>query len=120
MVRAAGPQHIATGTVEDLITDRARRVVGEVSGDRRAWRAGAVVLTTGTFLRGEIHLGPERWPAGRGGDPAAVGLARRLDAFGFALGRLNTGTPPRLDGRTNDMPPSPGRGASSRRSRSRR
>ena len=51
MVRAAGPQHIATGMVEDLITDRARRVVGVVSGDGRAWRAGAVVLTTGTFLR---------------------------------------------------------------------
>jgi tRNA uridine 5-carboxymethylaminomethyl modification enzyme len=62
----------------------------------------AVVLTTGTFLRGEIHLGLERWPAGRVGDPAAVGLARRLDAFGFALGRLKTGTPPRLNGRTID------------------
>ena len=63
---------------------------------------GAVVLTTGTFLRGEIHLGLERWPAGRVGDPAALGLARRLHALGFSMGRLKTGTPPRLDGRTID------------------
>ena len=88
--------------VEDLLLDRAGRVAGVATADGRAWRAGAVVLTTGTFLRGEIHLGPERWAAGRAGDPAAIGLARRLAAAGFALGRLKTGTPPRLDGRTID------------------
>ncbi|MGH6897362.1 MAG: tRNA uridine-5-carboxymethylaminomethyl(34) synthesis enzyme MnmG [Geminicoccaceae bacterium] len=88
--------------VEDLVLDRAGRIAGVVAADGRRWRAGAVVLTTGTFLRGEIHLGLERWPAGRAGDPAAVGLARRLAAFGFGLGRLKTGTPPRLDGRTID------------------
>jgi tRNA uridine 5-carboxymethylaminomethyl modification enzyme len=93
---------IETTAVEDLIVDRAGRVAGVISAEGRAWRAGAVVLTTGTFLRGEIHLGLERWPAGRVGDPAAVGLARRLHALGFALGRLKTGTPPRLDGRTID------------------
>ena len=93
---------IVTSTVEDLIIDRAGRAAGVVSADGGRWRAAAVVLTTGTFLRGEIHLGLERWPAGRVGDPAAIGLARRLDAAGFALGRLKTGTPPRLDGRTID------------------
>ncbi|HZA67557.1 MAG TPA: tRNA uridine-5-carboxymethylaminomethyl(34) synthesis enzyme MnmG [Geminicoccaceae bacterium] len=98
---------IAECPVEDLVLDRTGRVAGVVSGDGRWWMAGAVVLTTGTFLRGEIHLGMERWPAGRAGDPAALGLARRLGAIGFALARLKTGTPPRLDGRTieyRDLP----------------
>jgi tRNA uridine 5-carboxymethylaminomethyl modification enzyme len=93
---------IEAGSVEDLILDRAGRAAGVVGADGRTWPAGAVVLTTGTFLRGEIHLGLDRWPAGRVGDPAALGLARRLDALGFTLGRLKTGTPPRLDGRTID------------------
>jgi tRNA uridine 5-carboxymethylaminomethyl modification enzyme len=93
---------IETAAVEDLLLDRAGRAAGVVSADGRSWHAATVVLTTGTFLRGEIHLGLERWPAGRAGDPAAIGLARRLDAAGFALGRLKTGTPPRLDGRTID------------------
>ena len=93
---------IDTGAVDDLILERAGRAAGVMSSDGRRWPAAAVVLTTGTFLRGEIHLGPERWPAGRVGDPAAIGLARRLADVGFALGRLKTGTPPRLDGRTID------------------
>ena len=75
---------IAASAVEDLIVDDAGRAAGVMSADGRAWPAGAVVLTTGTFLRGEIHLGLERWPAGRVGDPAALGLARRLHALGFA------------------------------------
>jgi tRNA uridine 5-carboxymethylaminomethyl modification enzyme len=62
--------------------------------------ARAVVLTTGTFLRGVIHLGEERRPAGRMGDKASVRLAERIDGLGLPLGRLKTGTPPRLDGRT--------------------
>ncbi len=61
---------------------------------------GALVITAGTFLRGEIHVGAERHPAGRVGDPPAVGLARALDALGLRAARLKTGTPPRLDGRT--------------------
>ncbi len=93
---------IKASTVEDLMIDHAGRAAGVVSADGGRWPAAAVVLTTGTFLRGEIHLGLERWPAGRVGDPAAIGLARRLDVAGFALGRLKTGTPPRLDGRTID------------------
>ena len=63
----------------------------------------AVVLTTGTFLRGIIHLGDQRTPAGRFGDPPSVSLAQSLDAAGFALGRLKTGTPPRLDGVDNRL-----------------
>ncbi|WP_426954864.1 tRNA uridine-5-carboxymethylaminomethyl(34) synthesis enzyme MnmG [Muricoccus radiodurans] len=72
---------------------------------------GAVVVTAGTFLRGEIHLGPERRPAGRHGDPASVGLARSLAGLGLPVRRLKTGTPPRLDGRTIDwsaVEPQPG------------
>jgi tRNA uridine 5-carboxymethylaminomethyl modification enzyme len=87
--------------VDDLIV-RDGRAVGVVTADGRAWPAGAVVLTTGTFLRGEIHLGLERWPAGRAGDAPAVRLAQSLERAGFALRRLKTGTPPRLDGRTID------------------
>ncbi len=87
--------------VDDLILDGGR-AAGVVSEDGRTWQAGAVVLTTGTFLRGEIHLGLERWPAGRVGDAPAVRLAQSLERAGFALRRLKTGTPPRLDGRTID------------------
>ena len=71
--------------------------------DGREFAAGAVVLTTGTFLRGLIHIGERQTPAGRVGEAPALGLvARRSNALGFALGRLKTGTPPRLDGRTID------------------
>jgi tRNA uridine 5-carboxymethylaminomethyl modification enzyme len=70
--------------------------------DGRILPCRAVVITTGTFLRGVIHLGDERTPAGRVGDPPSNDLARSLDAVGFALGRLKTGTPPRLDGATID------------------
>ncbi len=65
-------------------------------------RCGAVVLATGTFLRGMIHLGDKQFPAGRRGDPASVALAERLEGLATGLGRLKTGTPPRLDGRTID------------------
>jgi tRNA uridine 5-carboxymethylaminomethyl modification enzyme len=88
--------------VDDLLLDRGGAACGVLSADGRTWRAGAVVLTTGTFLRGEIHLGLERWPAGRLGDAPAVRLAQSLARAGFALARLKTGTPPRIDGRTID------------------
>jgi tRNA uridine 5-carboxymethylaminomethyl modification enzyme len=70
--------------------------------DGRAFAAGAVVLTTGTFLRGLIHLGERQIPAGRVGEAPSIGLSATLECVGLRLGRLKTGTPPRLDGRTID------------------
>jgi len=79
---------------------------GRASGVRlahgREIAVGAVVLTTGTFLRGLIHIGERQIPAGRVGEAPAIGLSRTLENLGVALGRLKTGTPPRLDGRTID------------------
>jgi tRNA uridine 5-carboxymethylaminomethyl modification enzyme len=92
---------ILEAEVEDLMLE-AGMVRGVVDQHGIRHRAGAVVLTTGTFLRGEIHLGTERWPAGRVGDRPAVRLAESLLRAGLKLGRLKTGTPPRLDGRTID------------------
>jgi tRNA uridine 5-carboxymethylaminomethyl modification enzyme len=90
---------VIEASVEDLLVEGARvRGVATAAGEEI--RAEAVVITTGTFLGGVIHIGDERTPAGRMGDPPALGLARRLRAAGFAVGRLKTGTPPRLDGRT--------------------
>jgi tRNA uridine 5-carboxymethylaminomethyl modification enzyme len=71
-------------------------------GDGRELCAGAVVVTTGTFLRGLIHLGEKSWPAGRAGEAPALGLSKSFERAGFTLGRLKTGTPPRLDGTTID------------------
>src|SRR5437773_670607 len=70
--------------------------------DGREFSAGAVVITTGTFLRGLIHLGEKNWPAGRVGEAPALGLSASFERAGFTLGRLKTGTPPRLDGTTID------------------
>ena len=97
---------IREGTVEDLALDattQARpRVRGVVLGEGALIPAPQVVLTTGTFLRGLIHIGERQIPAGRVGDAPATGLALTLERLGFRLGRLKTGTPPRLDGRTID------------------
>src|ERR1700729_513581 len=84
------------------ILSEAGAVTGVELADGRPLICRAVVLTTGTFLRGVIHLGDQRTPAGRFGDAPSVSLAQSLDAAGFALGRLKTGTPPRLDGSTID------------------
>jgi tRNA uridine 5-carboxymethylaminomethyl modification enzyme len=86
---------------DDLVI-RGERIAGLKLADGRELRAGAVVLTTGTFLRGLIHIGERQTPAGRVGEAPALGLALTLQRLGFALGRLKTGTPPRLDGRTVD------------------
>jgi len=93
---------IRTGAVEDLVLDSEGRIEGVVTEAGETLRARKVILTTGTFLRGVIHIGEKRVPAGRAGEAAAVGLSHTLERLGFRLGRLKTGTPPRLDGRTID------------------
>ena len=96
---------VRAAPVEDLIiqADTARsRVTGVVIADGARIAADRVILTTGTFLRGLIHIGEKTVPAGRAGEAPTVGLAATLERIGFALGRLKTGTPPRLDGRTID------------------
>ena len=90
------------GGVEDIIIGDDGRLTGLVLGDGTVLTCGAVVLTTGTFLRGLIHCGQVRTPAGRIGDAPAIGLSESLMRAGFTLGRLKTGTPPRLDGNTID------------------
>lgn len=90
---------LMAGTAERLILDGAR-VVGVITGAGETVRAGAVVLTTGTFLNGVIHRGEERIPAGRHGEAPSTGLAADLHAADLTMGRLKTGTPARLDGRT--------------------
>ncbi|KAF0177102.1 MAG: tRNA uridine 5-carboxymethylaminomethyl modification enzyme [Alphaproteobacteria bacterium] len=92
---------ILEDAAEDLVVEGGA-VAGVVGASGRTYAAPRVVLTTGTFLKGVIHLGSERTPAGRWGDQPAVGLSDRLYALGFAMGRLKTGTPARLDGRTID------------------
>ncbi len=92
---------IVEGAVDDLAVRR-DRAAGVVLADGRALYAGAVVITTGTFLRGMIHIGETRIPAGRVGEAPALKLSERLYALGLPMGRLKTGTPPRLDGTTID------------------
>jgi tRNA uridine 5-carboxymethylaminomethyl modification enzyme len=90
---------IIPAAAEDLIVENGK-VAGAVDGEGRSYRAPRVILTTGTFLKGVIHLGETRIPAGRVGDQPSVGLADRLYGLGFQMGRLKTGTPARLDGST--------------------
>jgi tRNA uridine 5-carboxymethylaminomethyl modification enzyme len=92
---------VVEGEADDLII-AGGRIEGVVLADGRQLGAGAVVVTTGTFLRGLIHLGEKNWPAGRVGEAPALGLSKTFERAGFALGRLKTGTPPRLDGTTVD------------------
>jgi tRNA uridine 5-carboxymethylaminomethyl modification enzyme len=90
---------VVTGEADDLVIDGGR-AAGVTLADGRKLSAGAVVLTTGTFLRGVIHIGERQTPAGRIGEAPVLGLSATLERLGFALGRLKTGTPPRLDART--------------------
>jgi tRNA uridine 5-carboxymethylaminomethyl modification enzyme len=87
----------------DRVVAAEGRIEGVVTRDGTLYRANAVIVTTGTFLRGLIHVGLTRFSAGRAGEPAAEGLSCSLEELGFTLGRLKTGTPPRLDGRTIDF-----------------
>ena len=92
---------VIEGEADELIVSSGR-VTGIRLGNGRELATGAVVITTGTFLRGLIHLGERTWPAGRVGEAPAMGLSGSFERAGFTLGRLKTGTPPRLDGTTID------------------
>jgi tRNA uridine 5-carboxymethylaminomethyl modification enzyme len=94
--------HIKQAEVVDLLLDDSRAVTGLRLRDGRTVFAGAVVITTGTFLNGLIHCGEERYPAGRSGEPPSVLLGEALKQLGLRGCRLKTGTPPRLDGRSID------------------
>ena len=108
---------IIAASVEDLAVSAEPAVCGLVTSDGQRMDAAAVVLTTGTFLRGVIHVGKRQQRAGRVGEAPATALAETLSRCGFSMGRLKTGTPPRLDGRTiewraldvqpGDVPPVP-------------
>ena len=105
--RAAMQSALADQTNLDIIADAAEdlivadgRVTGVIGSTGRTYAAGAVVLTTGTFLKGVIHLGDTRTPAGRVGEAPSIRLSDRLYALGLDMGRLKTGTPARLDGKT--------------------
>src|SRR5262249_17938324 len=116
--RAQADRKLYAAAMQQAITETANLIViegeadeltildGRVTGirltDGRTLGAGAVVVTTGTFLRGLIHLGEKNWPAGRVGEAPAMGLSKSFERAGFILGRLKTGTPPRLDGSTID------------------
>lgn len=89
-------------TVEKLMTER-ERAIGVVDRLGQIYRGDAVILTTGTFLNGLAHVGLQSFPAGRAGDPPSLGLSQSLAEAGLRLGRLKTGTPPRLDGRSIDF-----------------
>jgi tRNA uridine 5-carboxymethylaminomethyl modification enzyme len=100
-IRQTPNLQVIEAEAHDLVVNNGR-VAGVKFADGREITCGAVVLTTGTFLRGLIHIGEKQIPAGRVGEAPALGLSRTLENAGFALGRLKTGTPPRLDGRTID------------------
>jgi tRNA uridine 5-carboxymethylaminomethyl modification enzyme len=110
MLREQPNLEIIEGEAAELvISDGA--IHGIVLADGRALEAGAVVITTGTFLRGLIHIGEVKIAAGRVGEQPSVGLAKAIEGAGFRMGRLKTGTPPRLDGRTiawSRLEPQPG------------
>ena len=92
---------VVEGEADELLVVEGR-LRGVRLSDGRELTAGAIVVTTGTFLRGLIHLGEKNWPAGRVGEAPALGLSSSFERIGFTLGRLKTGTPPRLDGTTID------------------
>ena len=100
-IRQTPNLRVIEAEADDLII-KDGRVCGVKFADGREISCGAVVLTTGTFLRGLIHIGEKQIPAGRIGEAPAIGLSHTLEKIGVTLGRLKTGTPPRLDGRTID------------------
>jgi tRNA uridine 5-carboxymethylaminomethyl modification enzyme len=101
MLESTPNLHLRQGEIIDFVI-KDEQILGVELQDTRRLRAGAVVLATGTFLNGLIHTGKKTYTAGRSGEPASIQLASRLKQLGFTMGRLKTGTPPRLDGRTID------------------
>jgi tRNA uridine 5-carboxymethylaminomethyl modification enzyme len=93
--------HLRQGVVVNLIVEN-NTVIGVEMQDTRRFGAKAVIIATGTFLNGTIHTGKQTFSAGRAGEPASIELAESLKKLNFPVGRLKTGTPPRLDGRTID------------------
>ncbi|MDE3056014.1 MAG: tRNA uridine-5-carboxymethylaminomethyl(34) synthesis enzyme MnmG [Verrucomicrobiota bacterium] len=93
---------IKQGTTDSLLVEGGR-VIGVKTQEGIAYRGQTVVLSAGTFMRGLLHIGESRFPGGRGGDQAATGLSGQLEALGFRLGRLKTGTPPRIHRRSIDL-----------------
>jgi tRNA uridine 5-carboxymethylaminomethyl modification enzyme len=93
--------NLRQGVVVSLIVEN-KAVIGVEMQDSRRFGAKAVVVATGTFLNGTVHTGKKTYSAGRAGEPASIDLAEDLKKLGFPVGRLKTGTPPRLDGRTID------------------
>src|SRR6201985_2480729 len=102
-IRETANLSVIEGEADDLLI-RDAGVMGIRLADGRGFRAGSVVLTTGTFLRGLIHIGERKTPAGRVDEAPAMGLSATLERAGLTLGRLKTGTPPRLDGRNIEWP----------------
>lgn len=100
-IRETANLTVIEAEADDVIVANAR-VTGVRTSAGEQLNAAAVVITTGTFLRGLIHLGDRSWPAGRIDEAPATGLSLAFERFGLRLGRLKTGTPPRLDGRTID------------------
>jgi tRNA uridine 5-carboxymethylaminomethyl modification enzyme len=100
-IRESANLTVVEGEADELIVIEGR-LRGVRLSDGRDLTAGAIVITTGTFLRGLIHLGEKSWPAGRVDEAPALGLSSSFERIGFTLGRLKTGTPPRLDGSTID------------------
>jgi tRNA uridine 5-carboxymethylaminomethyl modification enzyme len=100
-IRETANLEVIEAEVDDLVVENGR-VTGVKFADGRELSCASVVLTTGTFLRGLIHIGEKQIPAGRADEAPALGLSRTLENIGVVLGRLKTGTPPRLDGRTID------------------
>ncbi len=101
VLEATPDLHLRQGVVVELSVAN-KRVIGVEMQDTRRFGARSVVVATGTFLNGTIHTGERTFTAGRAGEPASIELAENLKRLGFPVGRLKTGTPPRLDGRTID------------------
>ena len=101
LLEAIPDLHLRQGVVTNLLVQN-NKILGVEFQDGRQLTANAVVIATGTFLNGTIHAGKKTYSAGRSGEPASIELAQNLKFLGFPVGRLKTGTPPRIDGRTID------------------